>query len=83
MSIQAHADSDALSRAAARAGEPRRRRAVARSVQDRGDVYALAHREIERDAAKFYNRGGAIVGASVWFAFYVFAVIHPFLASGN
>jgi hypothetical protein len=82
MQAQAHApaDSDALSLALGRAGEPRRRQ---RSVEDRCDVPELDHPEIKRDASTFHDHGGAIVGASAWLAFYVFAVIHSFIASGN
>jgi|tagenome__1003787_1003787.scaffolds.fasta_scaffold20965210_4 hypothetical protein len=77
---QAPADSDALSLTLGRAGEPRRRQ---RSVQNRCDVPELDHPEIKRDASTFYDRGGALVAASAWLAFYVFAVIHSFIASGN
>jgi hypothetical protein len=85
MQAQAHApaESDALSTVLGRAGEPRWRQAVARSVQDRGEVSERDHPEIERDTSGIYNHGGALVGASAWLAFYVFAVIHSFIASGN
>jgi hypothetical protein len=81
MPMQAHAESDALSLTLERAGEWRQ--AVARSVQDRRDVTELDHPEIKRDASRFYNHGGAVVIASAWLAFYVFAVIYRFIASGN
>ena len=83
MPMQAHADSDALSLALERAGKPQWRQAVARSVQDRRDVSEFDHPEIKRDASTFYNHGGAVVIASAWLAFYVFAVIYRFIASGN
>jgi hypothetical protein len=82
MQAQAHApaDSEALSLALGRAGEPRRRQ---RTVQDRYDVPELDRPEVKRDASGFYSPGGAVVIASAWLAFYVFAVIHSFIASGN
>jgi hypothetical protein len=78
--MQAHADSDALSLGLGRAGKPRWRQ---RSVQGRRDVSELDHPEIKKDASRFYNHGGAVVVASAWLAFYVFAVIYRFMASGN
>jgi hypothetical protein len=83
MPMQAHADSDALSLALERAGEPRWRQAAALSVQDHCDVSQSAHPEIERDASTPYNHQGSVVAASAWLTFYVFAVIYPFIASGN
>ena len=83
MPMQAHADSDALSLIRKRAGEPRRRQAGPRSVQDRRDVFASDRPEIERDASTFYNHGWAVVAAGAWLTFYVFAAIYPLIASGN
>ena len=77
------APADALPLALERAGEPQRRQAVARSVQDRCDVSGSDKREIVRDASPPYNHRGTVVVASVWLAFYVIAAIHEFIASGN
>ena len=38
--------------------------------------------ETGRDAFPLYNHGGTIVVAGAWLAFYVFAAIHDFIASG-
>ena len=38
--------------------------------------------ETGRDAFPLYNHGGTVVVAGAWLAFYVFAAIHDFLASG-
>jgi hypothetical protein len=64
-------------------GEPRRRQAVARSVQERCGVSEFDKREIGRDASPPYNHRGTVVVASAWLAFYVFAAIHHFIAFGN
>jgi hypothetical protein len=74
------APADALPLAVERAGEPRWRQAVARSVQDRCDVSEFDKREIGRDASPPYNHGGTVVVASAWLAFYVIAAIHHFIA---
>jgi hypothetical protein len=38
--------------------------------------------ETRRDAFPLYDHGGTIVVAGAWLAFYVFAAIHDFFASG-
>ena len=38
--------------------------------------------ETRRDAFPLYNHGGTVVVAGAWLAFYVFAAIHDFMASG-
>ena len=38
--------------------------------------------ETGRDPFPLYNHGGTIVVAGAWLAFYVFAAIHDFIASG-
>jgi hypothetical protein len=38
--------------------------------------------ETGRNAFPLYDHGGTIVVAGAWLAFYVFAAIHDFLASG-
>ena len=77
------APADALPLALERAGEPQRRQAVARSVQDRCDVSEFDKPEIGRDASPPYNHRGTVVVASAWLAFYVIAAIHGFMTSGN
>ena len=73
---------DALPLALERAGEPQRRQALARSVDDRCDVAESDRRETGRDASPPYNHSGTVVVASAWLAFYVIAAIHDFIASG-
>ena len=77
------APADALPLAVERAGEPQWRQAGARSVQERCDVSEFDKPEIGRDAFPPYNHGGTVVLASAWLAFYVFAAINHFIASGN
>ena len=38
--------------------------------------------ETGRDAFPLYNQSGTVVVAGAWLAFYVFAAIHDFMASG-
>jgi hypothetical protein len=77
------APADALPLTVERAGEPQWPQAVARSVQDPCDVSEFDKPEIGRDAFPPYNHRGTVVLASAWLAFYVFAVLHHFIASGN
>jgi hypothetical protein len=77
------APADALPLTVERAGKPQWPQAVARSVQDRCDVSEFDKPEIGRDAFPPYNHRGAVVLASAWLAFYVFAALHHFIASGN
>ena len=74
---------DALPLAVERAGEPQWPQAVTRSVQDHCDVSEFDKSEIGRDAFAPYNYRGAVVMASAWLAFYVFAALHHFIAAGN
>jgi hypothetical protein len=82
--MQTHAD--ALPPALERVGEPQRRRAATRSVQeafqDRRDVREVEKREIGPDAYRPYDHRGLVVVASAWLAFYVVAAIHGLIASG-
>jgi hypothetical protein len=77
------APADALPLTVERAGQPQRRQAVARSVQDRCDVREYDKCEIGRDALPLYNHRGTVVVASGWLAFYVIGAIHEFMAWGN
>jgi hypothetical protein len=77
------APADVLLPAVERAGEPQRRQAVARSVQDRCDVSEFDKPKIGRDSFSSYNHRGTVVVAIAWLAFYVIAAIHHFIASGN
>ena len=76
------APADALPLALKRAGQTRRRQAVARSGQGRRDDSGSDSGEIGREAAAPYDHRGIVVVASAWLAFYVVAAIHGFIASG-
>ena len=78
------APTDALPLTVERAGEPQWPQAVTRSLQDHCDVSEFDKSEIGRDAFAPYNYNrGAVVMASAWLAFYVFAALHHFIAAGN
>jgi hypothetical protein len=81
--MQAHADALALT--VERAGEPRWRQAVARSVHGRRDAIEFDGCEVGRDAYPAYQREvgvGSVAVASIWLACYVIVAIHS-LAFGN
>jgi hypothetical protein len=77
------APANAVAPAVERARESQRRRAVARSVQDRCDVSEFDKPKIGRGAFSSYNHRGTVVVAIAWLAFYAIAAIHHCLASGN
>jgi hypothetical protein len=77
------APADALPLGRERADKPKWRQAVARSVQDRGDVYEFEKTEIGRNTSSPYNHRGTVVVASAWLALYVIAAIHQLIATGN
>jgi hypothetical protein len=83
MPMQAHAGSDARPRVLERPVEPQWRPAVARPAQRRRDSSELDQPEIERDSSLPYEHAGPVVVASVWLAFYVFAVLHSFITAAN
>ncbi len=76
--MKARADAPPL--AVKRAGEPRWRQAIARSVQDRCDVSEFDSCEVGQDDNPPYDHRGVIVVASAWLAFYIIAAT---IASGN
>lgn len=73
MSIQAHVD--ALPLNLERAGKPRWRQAVARSVQHRCDVSEFDKPEIGRDAFPPCNHEGTVVWATAWLTFLIAATV--------
>lgn len=76
--MQAQADALTLERA----GAPRWRQPIMRSVQDRCDGTEFDRRETGRHAHPPYDQAGVVVVASAWLVFYVIATIHHFVASG-
>jgi hypothetical protein len=58
-----------------RAGEPRRRDAATRSVQDRREAFERDKRKIRQGADPAYDHIGTVVVASAWLAFYVVATV--------
>lgn len=83
MPMQTQVSSDTRPLVLERPGERQRRQVLARPTQSRRDISELVQPEIKRDASRFYNYGGALVVASAWLAFFVFAVIYQSMASGN
>jgi hypothetical protein len=83
MPMQTHIGSDTRPLVLKRPGERQRRQVLARPTQSRRDISELVQPDIKRDASRFYNHGGAVVVASAWLAFFVFAVIYQSIASAN
>jgi hypothetical protein len=73
MSIQGHLD--ALPLIFERAGESRRRQAVARSIQCRRDVSEFDKPDIGRDGCPPGNREGTVIGAGAWLTFVIAATV--------
>jgi hypothetical protein len=78
--MRAHVE--ALPPALERAGEPRWRQAVARSVHDRRDVRDVDKRAGAPTARPPYDHAGLVVAGSAWLAFYIIVAIHGLIASG-
>jgi hypothetical protein len=74
---------DALPLPGERADEPKRRQAVARSVQGRCDVSEFETLEARPDVGPPYNHTGTIAVGSAWLAFYATIAIHHLMASGH
>lgn len=83
MPMQAHADAQPL--ALERAGERQWRQAVPTPVQDRCDIakFDVVGREAYPLDHHMGGGIGSVVVPSVWLGFYLVALIHPFIASGN
>ena len=73
MSMQAHID--ALPLILERAGEPRWRQAVARSVQYRCDVSEFDKPDIGRDGCPPGSREGSVIAAGAWLTFVIAATV--------